>query len=324
MAEQQQGGARDVGGRPDLSSYAGKSSGLRLLAVHAHPDDESSKGAATTTRYLAEGAEVVVATCTGGELGSILNPRLKEREAELMPRIHEIRRSEMDRARAILGVRQEWLGFRDSGFPEAPEGETDLPPLDPDCFAMQPLEVASAPLVALVRAFRPHVVTTYDEQGGYPHPDHVMTHRISVEAFHAAGDAARYPDAGAPWQPTKLYYHQTFSKGRVTALHEALLAAGLESPYTDWLKRWEDKPEHVDLITTRVPCGDFFEVRDAALLAHETQVDPDGAWFRVPLEVQQRVWPTEDYQLARSVGVETDLPEDDLFAGLRDRAEAAA
>ncbi len=306
------------GARPE-----GLSAGLRLLAVHAHPDDESSKGAATTSRYLAEGAEVVVATCTGGERGSILNQRLKEREAELMPRIHEIRRAEMDRARAILGIRQEWMGFHDSGFPEAPEGEVDLPPLDPDCFAQQDLETASAPLVALVRQFRPHVITTYDEQGGYPHPDHVMTHRVAVEAWEKAGDPGAYPGTGQPWTPLKIYYHQTFSKPRVTALHEALLAAGLESPYADWLTRWEDRPEHKDLITTRVPCAAWFPTRDAALLAHETQVDPDGPWFRVPLEIQQRVWPTEDYQLAFS-RVTSPLPEDDLFAGVRERAEAAA
>src|SRR3954453_5155539 len=143
---------------------------LRLMAVHAHPDDESSKGAATMARYVSEGVDVVVVTCTGGERGSILNPAMDR--PEVVERLPEIRREEMERAREILGVRQDWLGFIDSGLPE---GEPP-PPLPDDCFAVQPLEVAARPLVEFIRKERPHVILTYDEQGGYPHPDHVMTH----------------------------------------------------------------------------------------------------------------------------------------------------
>ncbi len=286
---------------------------LRLMAVHAHPDDESSKGAATTARYVREGVDVLVVSCTGGEAGSILNPAMER--PGVAERLPEIRREEMAEAQRLLGFRHEWLGFVDSGFPEAGEDGV-TPPLDPRCFAMQPLEVAAEPLVRLVRLHRPHVMTTYDENGGYPHPDHVMCHRVSVEAFEAAGDPARYPEAGEPWQPLKLYYHQTFHKQRLVALHEAMLAAGLESPYGEWLGRWEDRPQDADRVTTRVPCGQYFELRDRALLAHATQVDPTGNWFRCPRELQQRVWPTEDYQLAQS-RVATTLPEDDLFAGVR-------
>ena len=283
---------------------------LRLLAVHAHPDDESSKGAATMARYVDEGVEVLVATCTGGERGSILNPRLHD-DPDVLANLVEIRRQEMDSARAILGVDQAWLGFVDSGLPEG----DPLPPLPDGCFALQPLEVATEPLVRIVREFRPHVMTTYDENGGYPHPDHIMCHRVSVEAFEAAGDPERYPDAGEPWEPLKLYYNQTFTKARTTALHEAMLAAGLESPYGEWLERWEDRAERT--VTTHVPCADWFSVRDRALLAHATQVDPDGPWFACPLELQRKVWPTEDFELARSrVRVET--TEDDLFAGIRE------
>ena len=283
---------------------------LRLLAVHAHPDDESSKGAATMARYVAEGVEVLVATCTGGERGSILNPRLQG-DPDVLANLSEIRRKEMDSARSILGVRQAWLGFVDSGLPEG----DPLPPLPEGCFAVQPLEVAAEPLVRILRTFRPHVVTTYDENGGYPHPDHIMCHRVSMEAFEAAPDPARYPDAGEPWQPLKLYYNQTFSKARTTTLHQAMLAAGLESPYGEWLERWEDREERA--ITTHVPCADWFSVRDRALLAHATQVDPDGAWFACPLELQRKVWPTEDFELARSL-VPVSMPEDDLFAGIRE------
>jgi mycothiol S-conjugate amidase len=145
-----------------------------------------------------------------------------------------------------------------------------------------------------------------------------MCHRVSVAAFDAAGDPDRYPGAGEPWQPLKLYYHMTFSKPRVVALHEALLAAGLESPYEQWLADWDDSRDKSHLITTRVPCAEWFPARDHALRAHATQVDPDGRWFHVPMEIQQRAWPTEDYHLARSLVGDTGPDEDDLFAGVRE------
>jgi len=290
---------------------------LRLMAVHAHPDDESSKGAASMAMYVAEGVDVLVVTCTGGERGSVLNPQLDK--PEVWERMPEIRRAEMDRAREILGVRQAWLGFVDSGLPEG----DPLPPLPEDCFGVQEVEVAAGPLVALMREFRPHVVTTYDENGGYPHPDHIMCHKVSVAAFDAAGDPDRYPELGDPWQPLKLYYHMNFSRIRVETMHEAMLAAGLESPYGEWLKDWDDeeRPDRGPRVTTRVECGEYFGVRDDALRAHATQVDPDGWWFRVPLTVQQKAWPTEDFELVRSM-VDSKLPETDLFAGVRESVRA--
>jgi mycothiol S-conjugate amidase len=285
---------------------------LRLMAVHAHPDDESSKGAATMARYSDEGVDVLVVTCTGGERGSILNPSMDR--PDVVENIAQIRAEEMARARAILGVRQEWLGFVDSGLPEG----DPLPPLPDGCFALQPVEQAAGRLVEAIRRFRPDVVITYDESGGYPHPDHVMTHKISVEAFDAAGDPERYPAAGEPWQPLKLYYHLTFTKARVVALHEAMLERGLDSPYAEWLEQWADELDKSSRVTTRVQCADWFERRNAALIAHATQVDPNGRWFATPLDLQRAVWPTEEYELARSL-VDTDLPEDDLFAGVRER-----
>jgi mycothiol S-conjugate amidase len=291
--------------------------GLRLMAVHAHPDDESSKGAAMMAKYVAEGVDVLVVTCTGGERGSVLNKKLDR--PEVLANISEIRRAEMDRAREILGVKQAWLGFVDSGLPEG----DPLPPLPEGCFALAEMDDAVGALVARIREFRPQVITTYDENGGYPHPDHIMTHKISVEAFDAAGDPDRFPDAGEPWQPLKLYYNMGFNRGRVVALHEGMLAAGLESPYAEWLKEWEDREDRGDRVTTRVPAADYFERRDDALRAHATQVDPEGFWFKIPLEIQQKVWPTDDFELARSL-VDSTAPEDDLFAGIRERVSAQA
>ena len=290
--------------------------GLRLLAVHAHPDDESSKGAATMAKYVREGVEVLVVSCTGGERGSILNPALAD-DPTIVADLPTIRRTEMELAREILGVRHEWLGFVDSGLPEG----DPLPPLPEGSFALLTLEVAAEPLVRLVREFRPHVILTYDEKGGYPHPDHIKTHEVSVEAFDAAGDPERYPGTGNPWQPLKLYYHLTFHKARLVALDEAATAVGIQSPFREWLDSWEDKPEDAGRLTTQVPCGEYFAVRDAALIAHATQVDPHGRWFAMPLDVQRAAWPTEDYQLARSL-VDSELPESDLFAGVRDRVRA--
>jgi mycothiol S-conjugate amidase len=290
---------------------------LRLMAVHAHPDDESSKGAATTARYVREGVDVLVCTLTGGERGDILNKAMDL--PEVRADLPGVRRAEMARAREILGVRQRFLGFVDSGLPEG----DPPPPLPGGCFALQPAEIAAAPLVAAVREFRPHVLLTYDENGGYPHPDHVMTHTVSVTAFEAAADPDRYPDLGDPWQPLKMYYFVSFHRARFVALHEEMLARGLESPFAERLSDWiDDEPPRPSFeITTMVPCAEYFEIRDQALLAHATQVDPQGWWFACPLDVQQAAWPTEDYHLARSlVGSPDDGKlEDDLFTGIREK-----
>jgi mycothiol S-conjugate amidase len=285
---------------------------LRLMCVHAHPDDESSKGAATMARYAREGVDVLVVTLTDGSRGSVLNPAMDR--PEVQANITQIRAEEMERARHILGVRQIFLGFVDSGLPEG----DPLPPLPDGCFAAGDLEEQTEALVRVVRRERPHVMTTYDENGGYPHPDHIRCHEVSVAAFEAAGDPDRFPDAGPPWQPLKLYYNLTFHKSRLERLHQAMLAAKLESPYAEWLVNWEDKPGDAERLTTSVPCAEYFPVRDAALIAHATQVDPTGRWFACPIELQQETWPYEDFQLARAL-VDTSLPEDDLFAGVRER-----
>ncbi|MDT9594359.1 mycothiol conjugate amidase Mca [Nocardioides zeae] len=287
---------------PDLA-------GLRLLHVHAHPDDESSKGAASTARYVAQGVDVHVVTCTGGERGSVLNPRMDR--PEVWADISSIRRAEMDAAREILGITQHWLGFVDSGWPEG----DPKPPLPEGCFGLVPLDDAVERLVRLVREIKPHVMTTYDERGGYPHPDHIRCHEVSVAAFEAAGDPERFPEAGEAWQVDKLYYHHTFNRPRTEALHSEMVKRGLDSPYAERLASWKPEPEWDARITTRVECAEYFGVRDQALLAHATQIDPDGAWFAVPLEVSQDAWPTEDYELVVS-HVPTEVPESDLFAGV--------
>jgi mycothiol S-conjugate amidase len=283
---------------------------LRLMAVHAHPDDESSKGAAALARYADEGHRVLVVTLTGGERGDILNPAMDL--PEVHGRMAEIRRDEMAKAAEILGVEHTWLGFVDSGLPKG-----DLPPpLPEDCFALVPLEVSTAALVRVVRDFRPHVMTTYDENGGYPHPDHIRCHQVSVSAYEAAADYARFPNAGEPWSVSKLYYMHGFLRQRMQVLQDEFARHGQKGPFEKWLALWD--PQH-DIfphrVTTRVECSKYFSQRDDALRAHSTQIDPNADFFAAPIAWQERLWPTEEFELTRS-RVPVTLPETDLFAGI--------
>ncbi|HEY9478213.1 MAG TPA: mycothiol conjugate amidase Mca [Microbacteriaceae bacterium] len=281
----------------------------RLLAVHAHPDDESSKGAATYAYYVDRGAQVLIVSCTGGERGDILNEALAER-AMAERDMPGLRRLEMAKAQAVIGFEHRWLGYADSGMPD--EGE----PLPPNCFASIPLEISAAPLVKLIREFRPQVLITYDENGGYPHPDHVRTHQLSVRAFEAAADPAQYPEAGEPWQVSKLYYDRIINSKRMNAMHAALLRDDPDSTLLEDLskiRRWMQERPY--LATTQVKSGDFFERRDDALRAHASQVAPDSSFFFWPNDLQRSAWPWEDFQLVRSE-VPSSVPETDLFAGI--------
>lgn len=283
---------------------------MRLLTVHAHPDDESSKGAATTARYVAEGHRVRIVTCTGGERGDVLNPRLAH-DPDVLANLSELRQAEMAAAVAALGVEHVWLGFVDSGLPQG----DPLPPLPPGSFAVQPLEVTVPRLVEQIREFRPHVLVTYNEHGGYPHPDHIMTHKVSMAALHAAADPDYYPELGEAWEVQKVYYDVSFSWARILAAHEAIVAAGGESPFEEWMasgRRREERP-----VTARLDVAAYFPQRDAALLAHATQIDPNGFFFAMPRALEAEVWPWEEYELVRAAFPTAEL-EDDLFAGVQD------
>lgn len=286
--------------------------GLRLMAIHAHPDDESSKGAATMAKYAAEGNRVLVVTCTDGRRGDVLNPAMDC--PGVLDNILDVRREEMARAAAALGVEHVWLGYEDSGLPEG----DPLPPLPEGSFAVQDPEDVAVKIVEQIREFRPHVIITYDENGGYPHPDHLMVHAVSMIAWERAGDPDFAPEAGAPWTPLKLYYSHGFILRRMKLLQERLIQRGQKSPYELMIKRWEENEGDVfDRVTTQVECAAYFQQRADALTAHATQIDPAGAFLASPVEDQQVVWPTEEFELAAS-RVETTLPETDLFAGIEE------
>lgn len=286
-------------------------SDLCLLAVHAHPDDEASKGAGTVAKYTAEGVRCVLVTCTGGEAGEILNPAAASSVAAAD--LASVRRRELEEAIAIIGYSKlHLLGYHDSGMPDTEHNARH------DNFANADPDEAVGRLVEIIRAERPHVILTYPEdQSRYPHPDHVRVHDVSVVAFDAAGDPARFPERGEPWQPLKLYYQGAFTKARLEFLHQWFVDHGEESPFAEWLSMFPDG--WVDPTTTRIDVSGFLDARRRALLAHATQVAPDSIWFRVPEDVVRERMPWEEMVLARSL---VDVPssngwETDLFAGIR-------
>jgi mycothiol S-conjugate amidase len=285
---------------------------LCLMTVHAHPDDEASKGPGTIARYHAEGVRTVLVTCTGGEAGDILNPAMDK--PEIVADLPAVRLRELERAAEIIGYEEVvLLGYRDSGMPDTP------PNAHPDAFANAPLDEAVGRLVEVIRRERPQVIVTYsDDQRGYPHPDHLRVHDISVLAFEQAGDPDAHSGTGEPWQPLKLYY-SVWSRKRMVAMHQRFKDLGLESPFGE---EWLSRPHQDDRITTAIDIAGFNEVRIDALLAHETQVDPTSPfWFGLPRDEQSTIHPFDEYVLARSL-VESETPETDLFAGVRSQVRS--
>ena len=299
---------------------------LCLMTIHAHPDDEASKGAPTVARYYSEGVRTVLVCCTGGEEGDLQNPALREpgqpfhnltpeEERALMA---EVRPRELAESVAAIGFSElHWLGYRDSGMADSE------PNKHPDCFHMADLDEATGRLVALIRAERPQVILTYnDDQAGYPHPDHLRVHDTSVLAFERAGDPAWYPEAGEPWQPAKMYY-TLWAKERIMAVHEALLVKYGESPFDE---NWRNRPSQDHRITTRLHIGEHLHARTASLRAHATQVDPTSKWwFGLSDAELAEVYPWEDWILAHSVAgdVPEGMMETDLFVGLRAHIEVS-
>ena len=288
-----------------------------LLTVHAHPDDEASKGAGTVARYHADGVRTVLVCCTGGEEGEILNPALDR--PEVRADLAAVRREELARSAEVIGYDEvELLGYRDSGMAGSAANA------NPDCFAAAPLEEATGRLVAVLRRTRPQVMVIYgDDQSGYPHPDHLRVHEVGLAAFRAAGDPARFVTAGPAFQPAKLYY-TVHSAARFRAVHDKFVQLGLESPFDEeWRKRWDTMPDEVP--TTVVDIADHADVRRRALLAHATQVDPESRfWFGLPPEVMATIQPHDDYRLALRGGPDGSVTavrwdgvvETDLFASV--------
>lgn len=277
------------------------------MTVHAHPDDESSKGAPTIAKYRSDGVSTVLVCCTGGEQGDILNPAM-DRE-DVRANLHAVRLQELDKAASVIGYEHvELLGYKDSGMAGSEANA------DPACFAQADEQEAVGRLVTLIRKYKPQVLISYsDDQELYPHPDHLRAHDVAIKAFDAAGDASAFPQAGDAWQPLKLYY-TVWVAAKMRLMDSTLAKLGIELPFSEAIRAMPDNDHR---ITTRIDVEKWAHVRAEALLAHATQIDPESPiWFGLPEEVQMQIIGEDDYVLAKSL-VETTGPEVDLFAGIR-------
>jgi N-acetyl-1-D-myo-inositol-2-amino-2-deoxy-alpha-D-glucopyranoside deacetylase len=296
-----------------------------LMTVHAHPDDESIGTAGVMAKGVADGHRVVLVTCTRGELGEIVVPDLDTEPNHR--RLGEIRAAELEAAMAELGV-TEWenLGYRDSDMMGRVANR------DPRSFWQADRDEAVGRLVWLVRRYRPDVITTYNEFGGYGHPDHIRTHLVAVAAFARAGEPAGYPEQLAegegsvePWAPRKLYEQAIPASVRL-AMRDRLHAIG---------RAWFDEPgedatpeeraafeEEMarrlvpdELITTRIDVRPYLDAKFRALSRHVTQMAPDHPFLVFGADGWREFW-TEESFILRESRVATSAPETDLFAGL--------
>ena len=305
-----------------------------LMTVHAHPDDESIGTGGVMAKAVADGHRVVLVTCTDGALGEIVIPDRDTPEEHR--RLAATRQFELEAAMGALGV-TEWenLGYRDSDMMGRVGNR------DPRCFWQADLDEAIGRLVWLIRRYRPDVVTTYNDFGGYGHPDHIRTHLVAVGAFERAGDPAWYasqlaPEHGgtgpveaegglAPWSPLKLY-EQALPASVRTAMRDRMRELGKET----WSQPGPDATDEEraefealvarmlvpdEAVTTRVDIAPHLEAKFAAMRAHATQLGPDFPWLALSIDEWRELYPYEGFILRSSL-VETALPESDLFAGL--------
>ncbi|MBM7790950.1 N-acetyl-1-D-myo-inositol-2-amino-2-deoxy-alpha-D-glucopyranoside deacetylase [Tenggerimyces flavus] len=288
----------------------------RILFVHAHPDDESINNGATMAKYVAEGAQVTLVTCTRGEEGEIITPELAHLAADQEDGLGAHREKELAAAMSALGVTDyQYLGgagrYRDSGMIGTPPNER------PDCFWRADLREASDHLVAVIRDRRPQVLVTYDEYGNYGHPDHIQAHRVATYAQALAGVVSYKPELGEAWDIPKLYWTATSEKIAREGV-ESLRAAGKEIPFDVT----EEMPELLtpdELIAAKIDAEDHADAKRAAMLAHATQISVEWPYYALSNNLGKRAFGLEVYRLARgtrgplhpSTGAEADL-----FAGV--------
>ncbi|KOG56808.1 1D-myo-inositol 2-acetamido-2-deoxy-alpha-D-glucopyranoside deacetylase [Streptomyces griseoflavus] len=289
----------------------------RLLLVHAHPDDESINNGATMAKYADEGALVTLVTCTRGEEGEVIPPELAHLAPDRDDTLGPYRAEELAAAMAALGVTDHrFLGgagrYRDSGMMGAPQNGR------PGAFWGADLDEAAGHLVAVVREVRPQVLVTYDDNGGYGHPDHIKAHRVAMRAADLAADPAFRPELGAPHRIAKIYWNRN-PRSAVEAGFARLRAAGLSFPGVAGV---DDVPGVVDdaVVTASITGGERYgAAKSAAMRAHATQIAVEGPFFALSNDLGQPLFATEHYQLVRGTsGAAEGEREDDLFAGVTD------
>lgn len=288
----------------------------RLLLVHAHPDDETIGTGATMAKYVAEGAQVTLVTCTLGDEGEILLPHLAHLAADQTDELASHRQLELHEAMNALGVSDHRIlggagAYRDSGMMGTPPNQR------PDTFWQADLLEASRHLVAIIREIKPHVVVTYDEFGGYGHPDHIQAHRVTTYSVALAASPTFEPDLGNAWQIAKLYW---------TAFPKSVLQAGIDLLNASGGATGFDTQNVDDMnfacpdefITTVVDGEQFAEQKMQALRAHATQISTEEGFFALSNNLGSQILGKEYYRLAYgNLGLRNnDGFEDDLFSGV--------
>jgi N-acetyl-1-D-myo-inositol-2-amino-2-deoxy-alpha-D-glucopyranoside deacetylase len=280
-----------------------KNGNFTLMAVHAHPDDESIGTGGILAKYADEGHKTVVVFGTKGELGEIQNPEFVPPSRGLS--MKDIRVLETERALKVLGVESgHFLGYRDSGMAGEPTNS------DPDAFASADMEEAAGKLVDIIRLTKPHVILTYNEKGIYGHPDHIMASRVTSKAFERAGDPDYVSPQGLkPWRPSKLY-HTAIPLSRMRMRHQMMQEDGEEPDFDPEVMGTRD-----DRITTVIDVRKYLPQKLEALYSHESQISPDSFFRRIPEEWKEEAFGFEHFVCVNGCG-QSDGKEEDFFEGL--------
>jgi mycothiol conjugate amidase Mca len=280
------------------------------MAVHAHPDDECISTGGALARYAADGVRTVLVTCTDGAVGEISDPALATPD-----NLAEVRSHELDESVRILGIsRLVKLGYRDSGMAGTADNDNPL------SFLQSSFDEAVGRVVKVMREEHPQVVVTYDENGGYGHPDHIRAHQVAVAAFEAASDPALFPEAGQAWAPAKLYY-AVVQRSSFKRFGELLKEAGIDVPFADREESQESNQPPFGVsderVTTTLDVRPFVDTKRRSLEAHATQMGPDQFFMKLPHALFAEAFGRETYQRVSGPTTAADgAPEEDLFAGV--------
>jgi len=300
---------------PYLEPMSREFAGKRLILVHAHPDDETINNGATMARYVAMGAQVTLVTCTRGEEGEVLVPELAHLAASANDQLGTHRETELRDAMAALGV----TDYRFLGAPEKKYRDSGMMGTEPnnrtDVFWQADLDEAASYLVKIIREVQPHVLVTYDDFGGYGHPDHIQAHRIAMRAAELAADATY--GAGQAWNISKIYWNtmprSVVEEGIKTMKEQGGSFFGTEDvddlPFV--------KPDEV--VTTVIDGTDFVDAKMNAMKAHPTQIALDGPFFALSNNLGNKVWGFEYYTLVKgekAASFDANGRETELFAGI--------
>lgn len=296
----------------------------RLLLVHAHPDDESIGQGATMAKYVAEGVGVTLVTCTGGEMGEILVPEFAHMAADQDDTLAEQRRIELDNAMQALGVADHrYLGgfqrYRDSGMKWHEDGHAiAADDVHENAFWYADLTQAADHLVEIIREIQPQVLVTYDEFGGYGHPDHIQAHRVAMYAAQLAAVPSYKPQLGAAHDIAKIYWG-AMSASRMREGIRHLRESGDETSFEGFNE--DSLPPFVvedEALSACVDAREYAEQKMEAMKAHATQITVDGPFFALSNNLGNEIWGEEYFRIAKGAACPEDAGalESDLFAGL--------